>query len=55
VWENDKRVFRVNKEVCDLFNIGMDVNQSTDYRDQYGFNFWNLEQYVLQVLEQNNT
>lgn len=45
-YEKSKRVFRVDKEICDLFGIPESVNQITDERDKNGFNFFNLQKYI---------
>jgi hypothetical protein len=43
-------VFRTNKEVSELFNIPMSVNESINYRDEKGFNFCNLQKYIKNAL-----
>lgn len=50
-YENDKRVFRTNKEVSALFNVPASVNNSVDHRDENGFNFCNLQTYIAHALK----
>lgn len=50
-YENDKRVFRTNKEVSALFNVPASVNSSVDHRDENGFNFCNLQTYIAHALK----
>lgn len=50
-YENDKRVFRTNKEVSALFNVPSTVNNSVDHRDENGFNFCNLQTYIAHALK----
>lgn len=50
-YENDKRVFRTNKEVSALFNVPSTVNGSIDHRDENGFNFCNLQTYIAHALK----
>jgi chromatin remodeling complex protein RSC6 len=50
-YENDKRVFRTNKEVSALFNVPVTVNTSVDHRDENGFNFCNLQTYIAHALK----
>lgn len=49
-FEKDKRVFRTNKEVSDLFKVPSSVNKSEDHRDKEGFNFCNLQTYIANAL-----
>lgn len=43
----DNRVFRVNSEVSKLFNVPITVNKSTNHRDITGFNFYNMQKYIV--------
>jgi len=52
-YEKDKRVFRTNKEVSELFGVNKSVNNSTDHRDKEGFNFCNLQSYIKNALNKN--
>jgi hypothetical protein len=48
VYQEDKRVFRVDQETAELFGLNMVVvNSSTDHRDTNGFNFCNLQRYIV--------
>jgi len=49
-YEKDKRVFRTDKTVSDLFGVNTSVNKSTDHRDKTGFNFCNLQKYIAHAL-----
>jgi hypothetical protein len=49
-YEKDKRVFRTDKEVSELFNVPSSVNKSQDHRDKKGFNFCNLQTYIANAL-----
>jgi len=48
-YEKDKRVFRTNNEVTEIFGVPVGVNTSTDHRDKDGFNFCNLQTYITQA------
>jgi len=48
-YEKDKRVFRTNKEVTEIFGVPAKVNKSTNHRDKEGFNFCNLQTYISQA------
>lgn len=50
-YAKDKRVFRTNKDVSALFNVPSSVNDSTDHRDEHGFNFCNLQTYIAHALK----
>lgn len=49
-YENDKRVFRTNAEVSELFNVPKSVNKSVDHKDKAGFNFCNLQKFIANAL-----
>lgn len=49
-YKDDIRVLRVDKEVSELFNIPMTVNNSTKHNDPNGFNFSNLQKYIQKIL-----
>lgn len=51
-YEKDKRVFRTDKEVTEVFGVKKDVNKSTDHKDKEGFNFCNLQRYISKALKQ---
>lgn len=53
VSEKDKRVFRTNKEVSELFGVPLSVNKSDDHTDvKKGFNFCNLQTYIANAMKQ---
>jgi len=52
-YEKDKRVFRTNKEVSELFDVPKTVNNSTNHRDEKGFNFCNLQRYIKNALHKD--
>jgi hypothetical protein len=49
-YEEDKRVFRTNPEISELFNVPKSVNKSTDHKDKAGFNFCNLQKYIANAM-----
>jgi len=57
LYKNDRRVFRANKELMDLFGLPESVNESTNYKDENGFNFSTLQKYFSKIMkedEENN-
>lgn len=51
--EDDKRVFKVDKEVSDLFGVPTSVNKVKDYNDKKnGFNFRNLQTYIANAMRE---
>lgn len=48
VYENDKRVLRVDDELREIFNVPLSVNDSINERDpvDVGINFFNLHSYI---------
>lgn len=50
-YDKDKRVFRTNAEVSELFNVPKSVNKSTDHKDKMGFNFCNLQKFIANALK----
>lgn len=52
-YEKDKRVFRTNAEVSEVFNVPKSVNKSTSYKDQDGFNFSNLQKFIADAMNSN--
>lgn len=52
VYEKDKRIFRTNKDISELFGVPETVNNSTDHKDvENGFNFCNLQKYIAYALK----
>jgi chromatin remodeling complex protein RSC6 len=49
-YDKDKRVFRTDDTVTDLFGVSKVVNRSTDHRDKNGFNFCNLQKFIAHAL-----
>ena len=49
-YNKDKRVFRADEEISDIFDIPMSVNDSTSHTDRDGFNFCNLQKYIGHAL-----
>jgi hypothetical protein len=45
-YENDKRVLRVDDDVCEMFNLPKNVNHITDPKDPNGFNLFNFQKKV---------
>ena len=53
-YEGDGRIFRTNKETCELFGIKKSVNKSTDHKDKKGFNMNNYQKKIKYALEHHN-
>lgn len=52
VYEKDKRIFRTNKDISEIFGVPETVNTSTDHKDvENGFNFCNLQKYIAYALK----
>lgn len=51
LYEKDKRVFRADKELMELFNLPNSVNESTHYKDKNGFNFSTLQKYFSKLMK----
>lgn len=54
VCENDKRLFRVNNELSELFDISFKVNEINDINDKNAFTMYNLQSYIKNVYDDNN-
>ena len=52
-YKDDRRVFRTNKEVSDVFGVNKSVNKSTTHNDKEGFNFCNIQKYISTALQGN--
>lgn len=50
-YKEDKRVFRTDKVVSDVFGVKKSVNSSTSHKDKDGFNFCNLQKYISLALK----
>lgn len=48
-YENDGRVLRANDQIKKVFNLPDSVNESTDYKDKNGFNFYTLQKHIAAV------
>jgi hypothetical protein len=48
-YEKDGRVLRANAEIKRVFNLPDSVNESVDYKDKNGFNFYNLQNHIAAV------
>ena len=48
-YEQDGRVLRANEEIKRVFKLPDSVNESTDYRDKNGFNFYTLQKHIAAV------
>jgi len=49
--KSDKRVFRTNTEVTELFGVPASVNKSTNHQDKNGFNFCNLQKFIANAMK----
>jgi hypothetical protein len=52
-YDQDKRIFRADKEILKAFDLPESVNKSTDYKDINGFNFSTLQKYFSKVIRDN--
>ena len=54
-YEDNKRIFRANKEVADIFGVDMKLaNKSTDPKDANGFNMRTYQTHIAHALANNN-
>lgn len=53
-YEGDRRVLRVDNEISRVLNISMDVNKSTNYKDENGFNFYNVQKFIAKCYNEDN-
>ena len=51
IYDKDKRVFRTNKEITDVFGVPESVNTSVVHDDKNGFNFCNLQRFIAAALK----
>ena len=54
IYEQDKRIFRVDSETSKIFGIPVSVNDVNDHTDTNGFNFYNLQKYIQYALTVSN-
>jgi uncharacterized protein YbaR (Trm112 family) len=54
IYEQDKRVYRIDEDIHQLLNISYDVNNSINYLDKEGFNFNTLQRILNNYLKNNN-
>ena len=52
-YEGDRRVLRVDNEISRVLNISMDVNKSTNYKDDNGFNFYNVQKFIAKCYNED--
>lgn len=55
VYENDKRVYRVDKQFMEVLGIKESVNKSTKYPDEHGLNIGTMQSYVNEALKKHKT
>jgi len=48
-YENDGRVLRANEQIKKVFGLPDTVNESIDYKDKNGFNFYTLQKHIATV------
>lgn len=48
-YEKDGRVLRANAEIMRVFKLPASVNESTNYKDKEGFNFYTLQKHIASV------
>jgi len=54
-YNDDKRIFRTNKEVSEIFGVPLSVNESTSHTDEKGFNMRTHQTYIRYALTNNNS
>jgi hypothetical protein len=54
IYEQDKRVYRIDNDIHELLDISYDVNNSVNYLDKEGFNFNTLQRILNNYLKNNN-
>ena len=52
-YEKDKRVLRVDDDVCDMLNLSNEVNNSTNPKDENGFNLYNFQKIIANCYKNN--
>jgi len=52
-YKKDKRVLRVDDEVCEMFDLTLDVNNVIDPKDPAGFNLFNLQKKIADCYKNN--
>ena len=50
-YDEDKRVLRADDEIRQIFDLPIDVNNSKNAKDQYGFNFFNIQKYIAKCYQ----
>ena len=50
IYNNDKRILRVDKQISELFGIPMSVNDITDHRDPNGLSLFNFQRYLKNAI-----
>ena len=53
-YEDDKRIFRTNKEVSKIFGVSENVNQNVDSSDKEGFNMRTYQTHITYALTHHN-
>jgi hypothetical protein len=53
LYDKDGRVLRADKKIMKVFGLDKKVNESTDYRDKEGFNFFTLQKHIARVNKQS--
>lgn len=53
-YEDDKRIFRTNKEVSKIFGVSEKVNKSVDPSDKEGFNMRTYQTHITHALTHHN-
>jgi len=48
-YEHDGRVLRANDQIKKVFNLPDSVNESVNYKDKNGFNFYTLQKHIAAV------
>lgn len=54
IYDNDKRIYRVDSEISSIFDIPLSVNEITDSKNISGFNMYNIHRYLANKLKITN-
>ncbi len=54
IYENDKRVYRADRDIMKIFGFTDEVNKSINPKDKNGFNFGTLQKHINSVFAKHN-
>jgi hypothetical protein len=50
-YDKDKRIYRIDNEFKNIFDLSFDVNNSITYPDKNGFNIGTMQYYIFKVIK----